>query len=374
MSFTTHCRTLVLLLLFSAYGHASVQTESETRALVENELRYLISKKDFAGLEKFYTPLLSPKERTPSGIWKLSVVAGGIDSLLYYSPDPGYWQNQADFVTEWRKAYPKSTAAMLYASTMYNTQAWQLRGNGMANTVTEAKWPAIKQLANRARKELEAAGEQGKRDPTWYSQFIAVSRLANDGGEQMRNQMISEGIARHPGYYPIYFETIFSLTPKWGGSYEAIDEFIQAAVKNPKNKDGLSLYARTYWYLDQAQTHGELFKLSKAEWKIMKPAFADLVKRYPDSWNMSAFAYFACLAQDYPQAGLLLKQLGSQLQLGSWSSKDGAESSYNVCKAGIEAEQMDPAERARQNEEAQRDSKRLLEEILEATKRKQLKL
>ncbi|WP_034641831.1 DUF4034 domain-containing protein [Chitinilyticum aquatile] len=369
---------LVLLflstVLLAPISTAFATSETDARALIVNEFRFLMSKRDFAAVEKFYSPFLLPNIRTPSGIWKLSVVEGDMGNQFYNRQGSTYWAQKEEFLTEWRMAFPKSTAAAIYAAEMYNIQAWDIRGSGMANTVAEAKWPAVHQMAGKARKELEQLGETGKRTPWWYSRMLEIALLANDGGVAERKAIALEGIKRHPGYYPIYFGAIYGLTPKWGGSYEEIDRFIEGAVKNPANKDGISLYARAYWYLDQAQTKGELFKLSKARWPLMKPAFDDLLKRYSSAWNMSAYAYFACQAEDYAVAEQLLNRLGNQLDLSAWSDRSGAEGAYNICKANIEQQAMDPAERKRLDEQAQQDAKSAIESIKKRSQNKDLDL
>jgi len=350
--------------LFCCISHAA-PSELDTRSLIHKEFNYLLEKRDFAALEKMYLPLLNGKARTPSGIWKLSVIDGAMRYYFYSSPDPAYWQQQEALAFAWKKAFPKSSAAALFSANIYLTQAWQARGSGFAHTVDEAQWPLVKQLANKARTELEILGEEGKRTPWWYNNMIYISLLANDG---RRDELIMDGIQRHPNYYPIYFEALFSLTPKWGGSYEEIDEFIKASAANPKNGDGASLYARLYWYLDQVQTKGALFNKSKANWPTLKTAFNNLIKRYPDSWNLSAFANFACQAEDYEQADALFRALGTQLKLTSWTHENEAtNNAYNACKAQIATLQMTPQEKEEDDLQAQKDIRRALE-MLEKSK------
>jgi hypothetical protein len=42
----------------------------------------------------------------------------------------------------------------------------------------------------------------------------------------------------------------------------------------------------------------DLYKQSMARWQTLKPAFDDLIKKYPANWNRNAYARLACLAGD----------------------------------------------------------------------------
>jgi hypothetical protein len=78
-----------------------------------------------------------------------------------------------------------------------------------------------------------------------------------------------------------------------------VDSLARDAAAATAQKEKKSLYARVYWYLDQVEYRGKIFSLSAAKWADMKDGFDDLTGLYPDLWNLNAYAYFACLAQDY---------------------------------------------------------------------------
>jgi hypothetical protein len=87
------------------------------------------------------------------------------------------------------------------------------------------------------------------------------------------------------------------LRPQWGGSYEAVDRFVEAAVARTRATQGESFYA--WIYLDIApKVRGDLFRETLATWPKMKKSFEDLVARHPDPYNRNAFASVACLARD----------------------------------------------------------------------------
>jgi hypothetical protein len=70
----------------------------------------------------------------------------------------------------------------------------------------------------------------------------------------------------------------------------------------------------------------DVFHDSPATWPNMKAGFEGLMKRYPRSnWNLNAFAYFACLADDAPTYGILRARIGSNVISTAWASNHSAE-------------------------------------------------
>jgi hypothetical protein len=130
-------------------------------------------------------------------------------------------------------------------------------------------------------------------------------------------------------YHELYFQASYYLLPKWGGSNKMVDSLARDAAAATAQKEKKSLYARVYWYLDQVEYRGKIFSLSAAKWADMKDGFDDLTGLYPDLWNLNAYAYFACMAQDYKTMYGLLNRIGDQLVYSSWGSSGLA--TYESC-------------------------------------------
>jgi hypothetical protein len=123
------------------------------------------------------------------------------------------------------------------------------------------------------------------------------------------------------------------LRPQWGGSYEAVDRFVEAAVARTRATEGESFYA--WIYLDIApKVHGDLFRETLATWPKMKKAFEDLVARHPDPYNRNAFASVACLARDRETTARLLTLLGKAAELGRWFDGVTTESCQRFALTG----------------------------------------
>ncbi|HSS27689.1 MAG TPA: hypothetical protein VLL50_07015, partial [Usitatibacter sp.] len=140
------------------------------------------------------------------------------------------------------------------------------------------------------------------------------------------DRLLAEAEARYPGYEPLYAARMTFLLPAWGGSFEAIDRFVREAARANERREGRAFYA--WLYLDLAAARGcdRLFDHSLVSWDDMKPAFEDMVSRYPDRWNLNVFATFACRARDAVTTATLLARLGVDANLGAWSQGVSTES------------------------------------------------
>ena len=141
-------------------------------------------------------------------------------------------------------------------------------------------------------------------------------------------RIIDEGLKKEPLYYQLYFTALEYFAPKWYGSERDIEEFANSAVARTKEQEGLGMYARIYWAASQTQYGEKLFTGSNVVWEKMKRGIDDVLKRYPDQWNINNFALFACLANDRQKAGELFKLIKEPPILDVWKS----ESNYSRYK------------------------------------------
>jgi hypothetical protein len=142
-------------------------------------------------------------------------------------------------------------------------------------------------------------------------------------------KLIDEGLKREPLYYQLYFTAINYFTPKWHGSAKEIEEFANSAVGRTKEQEGLGMYTRIYWAASQDQYGQRLFIDSNVVWEKMKKGMDDVLKRYPDQWNINNFALFACLAKDREKARELFNLIKEPPIVKVWKS----EPNYLRCKS-----------------------------------------
>lgn len=276
----------------------------------------------FAKLDSLIETLSQPDQLTDDGMPRLQGVYDGLWNFLYAYKD---WEAELDKIAEWRKEYPDSSGADLVEVILWRAWAWHVRGEGTADTVTPEGWKLFRAKISIADQVLERSKGRASKSPLWYQLRLGIARDA-DWDHQRYGALFNEATKKFPWYVPIYLWAANYLSPKWGGSYEAVDALARGTTATPLGAD-YSLYARVYWHLtcDECLEFG-LFQDSPATWPRMKAGFEGLIRRYPKSeWNLNGYAYFACLANDASTYGELRARIGKHLIPQAWGSNHSTE-------------------------------------------------
>jgi hypothetical protein len=271
----------------------------------------------FAKFDQLIETLSQADQLTDDGMPQVWGVSQGLWELLYQWKN---WQFNLDKIAEWRKEIPDSYGADFAEATLWRAWGWHARGDTLASTVTPEGWKLFGEKLARADRVLERSKAWASKSPLWYQLRLSVARDMN--WDRKRYQaLFDEATLRFPWYVPLYLSAANYLSPKWGGSYEEVDKLARRTIATPFGNDN-SLYTRIYWDLtDQEGPEFDLFRDSHADWSLMKAGFDGLLKRYPKSkWNLNAYAYFACRANDGAAYGELRARIGRDLVPSAWAS------------------------------------------------------
>jgi len=283
----------------------AISGELEERDAITEKARMLFRGEHFADIEAMADDFRAHNSRTSSGIWKIGLLHDGLDDdFLHNEKDDKYWAGITAVVQKWIDAFPKSpTPRILYANVL-KAHAWAIRGGGWARSVREEDWAPFHKLIAESRAYLLANKEIGKADPQWYEQMIELARTDGSTDDDFE-ALVDEATWKYPDYYPSYFAAIMYLQPRWHGDLAAIEAFANRAVNKTREIEGDSMYARIYWYASELEFGERLFKDTSVAWPTMKRGIVDVLKRYPDQWNINNFAHFACLAGDREETARL---------------------------------------------------------------------
>ena len=240
------------------------------------------------------------------------------------------WSQIASRLDELNKKFP-DTAFVAIAEAVYWTEyAWNARGSGYASSVTPDGWKLFRERLEKAEKILLDTKPYSAQLPIWYDQMILV-QSALDGPEDERDKTFLEGTRKFKTYYPTYFTMLNFLSPKWGGTWETVDNMVKWSVENTKEIDGNTMYARLYWSASGGLPKDvKLFKDTLASWPNMKSGFEDLMAKHPKSkWNLNNFAKFACIAEDKNTFLVLRRRIGKDVMVAAWSQYP----SLDLCEA-----------------------------------------
>jgi hypothetical protein len=276
----------------------------------------------FAKLDELIETLSQPDQLTDDGMPRLQGVYDGLWNFLYAWKD---WQAELDKIAQWRKEFPDSYGPDLVEAILWRAWAWHVRGEGDATTVTPEGWKLFTAKISRADEVLEHSKSRAAKSPLWYQLRLGVARDAGWDHERYR-ALFDDATHRFQWYVPLYLWAANYLSPQWGGSYAAVDALARRTARIQFGAD-YSLYARVYWHVTNYEPlEFELFHDSLATWPQMKSGFEGLMKRYPHSkWNLNAYAYVACLADDATTYGVLRARIGNDVNPDAWASNHSSE-------------------------------------------------
>jgi hypothetical protein len=117
------------------------------------------------------------------------------------------------------------------------------------------------------------------------------------------------------------------LMPRWGGSYDDVDRFINQIYAQTVNARGYERYAELYsTYARLEGDELDLFSDTHAFWSGMRSGYLGLVRRYSASDAvLNSFANFACRADDKDDYNRLRGAVGKRLSSTAWSTKYSIE-------------------------------------------------
>ena len=111
---------------------------------------------------------------------------------------------------------------MLLAAS-HERQAWNSRGSGFANTVSENGWTQFRKGMKLAEQELKTAYGLNPERPEAAGMMIGIAR-AGETDEDGRT-WFDRSVKAEFDYMPAYDNYLPTLYPRWGGSHESMVEF-----------------------------------------------------------------------------------------------------------------------------------------------------
>lgn len=284
------------------------------------EAQRLFLNRDYASLDEQMQAYASNLGDLPDGSSSLSGWFGGFRDFI---KENGFnWDGAFARTAEWRRAIPHSVAPDLVEAQLLHDWAWVARGHGNADSVSPQGWQYFKFRSEMASVALAGAADRGKNYATWHELSLDVGLNLSLGAERLLGTF-AEAVERFPTYIPIYQRMLRVLQPRWSGSDEEVDAFIEQASDASGASPNLELYARLYWvYSSLEDDEVEMFGDDRADWLLMKLGFQSLRERYPSSnVLLNAYAKFACMAGDARDFESVRDLLEPRPSAAAWSEE-----------------------------------------------------
>lgn len=135
-------------------------------------------------------------------------------------------------------------------------------------------------------------------DPFWYV-IMGLTALVLERDDAKFKATALEGIKRHPGHFEIYDASADYFLPKWNGSADAFNGWVDEISEIVPGHLRDFAYARLYLRGFLSQFGDRLFIDSSMDWQRFKSGSSDVaaLAPHPDGWAWVAM--MACLAGDH---------------------------------------------------------------------------
>jgi rhomboid protease GluP len=280
---------------------------------------------DYQALEDMMRASLSELNDLPDGESSLAAQFGALSTMLYYGNSS--LEDMLGKTADWRRAVADPLMAELVEAMIFQQWAWTARGGGTSGEVTGQGWYHFTRRSEMAAAALRSIESSAASMPVWHDLSMDVALDLSDDTSKIR-VIFDRGIERFPGYLPLHSSMLRALMPRWQGSYEEVDLFIQEITRRGDNDQDLALYARLYWnYFVLEQDDCNIFVDAKATWTNLDLGFAELIERHPGSdYLLNAYAVMACQIRDREKYAELREQVGRRLSRSAWSDKYSLDS------------------------------------------------
>ncbi len=260
----------------------------------------------------------------PDGSSSYEGLVRGLTSLFRFgglAPDVAFGHT-----ADWRRKVKFSGMADLVEAMLFSDWAWSARGGGFANSVSSQNMAIYAYRTEMAAAALDDVADRAAKNPLWYTLSLQVGLDQSRDREKLQ-AIFDQGLAKAPKYGPMYGQMLRILMPRWGGSYEDVDKFINQIYAQTASTRGYEPYAALY--SSYARLEGDevdFFADTKAFWSGMRTGYLGLVRRYAASDAvLNNFANFACRAGDKDQYRRLRGAIGKRPSSTAWATKYSIE-------------------------------------------------
>jgi hypothetical protein len=215
-------------------------------------------------------------------------------------------------------ALPASPIPLDLKGRVYIDLAWDARGSGWANSITETGARLMQERLQIARQSLTDACAKDSFDYTAPSLMIGVV-LGDGSGQAEMDKWFTKAALAYPDNREPYSKRMYFLEPKWYGSYQAMIDFGHECVATQNFACGIPLeLAAAHQALSQYYGTGyslrpqrQYFHDNTAVWPDVCASYVPTLYLFPDdNYDRSLFARDAVWCGQYAEAVHQFKLLG----------------------------------------------------------------
>ena len=189
-----------------------------TKTVNRIELRDLLIDASFDALDSILTAYSDSAQRDFRLEYRMS---DAYDAFSTASPE------LEPFMDDWVSSHPKSANAYLVRATYYSASAWHARGAALSRNTTFRQSMAAHSYFTQALADLDSALRRAPCSLAAYEGYMDISPFVGDTG--MSRESMDQALLVQPYSFLARESHILNLRPRWGGSYDAMEQLAQGA-------------------------------------------------------------------------------------------------------------------------------------------------
>jgi hypothetical protein len=230
----------------------------------------LLRQEKFDQLDCIADSARTQKARFSGGDWKLRQLYNALEE-----PEHGVhateedWKDHLGRLKRWVAAHPESITARVAFAKAYVGYAWDARGNGYSDTVSDSGWRLFRERLEKARSILEEAAKLKRKCPEWY---VVMQRIAlgQAWDSESVSALLEKAVAFEPQYQTYYQMYAIYLLPKWRGEDGDSARFAQEAADRVGGEQGDALY---FWIAAKIACPCEEPEYKRLSWPRIQKGF-----------------------------------------------------------------------------------------------------
>lgn len=149
----------------------------------------------------------------------------------FYETSPGF----TPLLTEWVTQFPQSYAARSARAVHYKYLGRAQRGGAWINNTSPEQLKGMEHYLKLAMQDLAASEKLTKKPMITYLHMIDIGMYM--GKDDFNQKVLKKGLALKSDAFTLRRKYLYTLVPKWGGSFEQMDAFVNGCKEQgvPRN-------------------------------------------------------------------------------------------------------------------------------------------
>ncbi len=167
---------------------------------------------------------------------------------VFNVPNADYKQ----ILDEWVRITPNDWVPLMARATYYDGLGWSARGAKFAKDTTSKQFKEMTKYVELAVQDIKEATKV--KSKSFYPYYLMMKINRSAGNQRTGELLVKKALELAPDSYLVRRQHLQLLLPRWGGSHEEMEKFIQDSVSHiNKNKNIQTLQGLVSW--DKALTY-----------------------------------------------------------------------------------------------------------------------